>query len=66
MDKHTSHSGCTNIDQLVGSVDLLVVGHNTDYGREAAQAAKRFMPVIDLVGLGNSFKYAKNCEGVCW
>jgi len=66
MDKHTSHSGCTNIDQLVGSVDLMVVGHNTDYGREAAQAAKRFMPVIDLVGLGNSFKYAKNCEGVCW
>jgi len=66
MDKITSDSGCTNIDQLVGSIDLLVVGHNTDYGREAAQAAKRFMPVIDLVGLGNSFKYAKNCEGVCW
>tara|TARA_B110000503_G_scaffold27869_1_gene44514 strand:- start:1023 stop:2537 length:1515 start_codon:yes stop_codon:yes gene_type:complete len=66
MDKITSDSGCTNIDQLVGSIDLLVVGHNTDYGREAARAAKRFMPVIDLVGLGNSFKYAKNCEGVCW
>lgn len=66
VDQQTSESGCTNIDQLVRSVDLLVVGHNTDYGRAAAAAAKRFMPVIDLVGLGNSFKYAKNCEGVCW
>ena len=66
VDKETSESGCSSIDQLVRSVDLLVVGHNTDYGRDAAHAAKHFMPVIDLVGLGNSFKYAKNCEGVCW
>jgi GDP-mannose 6-dehydrogenase len=66
VDQHTSESRCTDTDQLVRSVDLLVVGHNTDYGRDAARAAKRFMPVIDLVGLGNSFKYAKNCEGICW
>jgi len=66
VDQQTSQSRCATIEQLVGSVDLLVVGHNTDYGRDAASAAKRFMPVIDLVGLGNSFKYAKNCEGVCW
>ena len=66
LDRETSESGCSNINQLVGSVDLLVVGHNTDYGRDAARAAKRFMPVIDLVGLGNGFKYAKNYEGICW
>ena len=65
-DKQTSHSRCTSIDQLISVTDMLVVGHNTDYGRDAAYLAERFMPVIDLVGLGNSFKYAKNCQGICW
>ena len=65
-DQQLSYSRCTNIDQLVNTTDMLVIGHNTDYGRDAAQLAERFMPVVDLVGLGNSFKYAKNCQGICW
>ena len=53
-------------DQLINDTELVVIGHNTDYGRDCARLAERFMPVIDLVGLGNSFKYAKNCQGICW
>jgi GDP-mannose 6-dehydrogenase len=66
LDKQASHSRCTNIDQLVNDAELVVIGHNTDYGRVCARLAERFMPVVDLVGLGNSFKYAKNCQGICW
>ena len=66
LDQQVSESRCDTVSQLVSSVDLLIVGHNTNYGRDAAHAAKRFMPVIDLVGLGDAFKYAKNCEGICW
>jgi GDP-mannose 6-dehydrogenase len=66
LDKQASHSRCTNIDQLVNDAELVVIGHNTDYGRDCARLAERFMPVVDLVGLGNSFKYAKNCQGICW
>jgi GDP-mannose 6-dehydrogenase len=66
LDQQVSHSGCSNIDQLINTTEMVVVGHNTDYGRDSARSAERFMPVIDLVGLGNSFKYAKNCQGICW
>lgn len=66
LDQQVSESRCDTVSQLVSSVDLLIVGHNTNYGRDAAHAAKRFIPVIDLVGLGDAFKYAKNCEGICW
>ena len=66
IEPQLSYSRCTNIEQLVNTTDMLVVGHNTDYGRAAAHLAERFIPVIDLVGLGNSFKYAKNCQGICW
>lgn len=65
-DQQLSYSRCTNIDQLVNNTDMLVIGHNTDYARDAAHLAGRLMPVVDLVGLGNSFKYAKNCQGICW
>ena len=66
VESQVSHSRCLNIDQLVNTTDMLVIGHNTDYGRESAHLAERFMPVVDLVGLGHSFKYAKNCQGICW
>lgn len=66
LDAQVSDSQCMIVDQLIATTDMLVVGHNTDYGRDAAKIAKRFMPVIDLVGLGNSYKYAKNCQGICW
>ena len=66
VERQLSYSRCLNIEQLVNTTDMLVVGHNTDYGRGAAHLAEGFMPVVDLVGLGNSFKYAKNCQGICW
>lgn len=66
MSKALSDNACLDILLLIRTTDLLVITHKSAYAQKIAKLAKKYIPVIDLVGLDDDFKGTENYQGICW